>query len=253
LKTVLINRIDTSDVKGDKFELKFFGDFHYGSKQCNVDAIKKEIDIIKKGNAKVILMGDEINVGTKHSVGGGVFDDCIDVQTQYEEIIELLYPIKNKILGIHASNHLQRVFNETSIDLTRNIARELGISYFGFGVFHHIRFGENTYTGYSTHGSSGAALSHTKIKAVVNLSGSFVADFYAMGHLHSLESLTTTYHTINLKDKTLDIRKRYFLLTGSFMNFNGSYAEMKNYSPSKIGCASAFFDKKDWNINLRAD
>ena len=253
MKTVLVNRIDTSGCTGNEFKLKFFGDFHYGSKQCNETALKNEIEKIKREKCKVILMGDEINVGTKHSVGGGSWDDKIDIQTQYEEIIEMLQPIKDKILGIHASNHLQRIYNETSLDLTANIARDLGIGYFGFGVFSHLRFGSNTYTIYSTHGSSGAILPYTKIKSAVNLSSHYQADVYACGHVHSLESLTITYHTVNLKDKTLEERKKYFVLTGSYLNYKGSYAEMKNYGPSRIGCASAIFSKDKWNVKIETD
>ena len=253
MKPVLVNRINTKNIVGNEFKLKFFGDFHYGSKQCNEEKLKEEIERIKKDNCKVILMGDEINVGTKHSVGGGVWDDKIDIQTQFEEIADLLLPIKDKILGIHSSNHLQRIYNETSLDLTKQLAKILGISYFGFGVFHHLTLNGRTYILYSTHGSSGAVLPYTKIKAAVNLATHNQADLIAMGHLHSLESLTINYHAVNLKDKTLEERKRYFVLTGSYMNYKGSYAEMKNYGPSRIGCASAYFSKDKWNIRIETD
>jgi hypothetical protein len=250
---VIVNRVDTSDTTGNEFIIKFVGDFHYGSRTCNEEAIKKEIEKIRRNKAKIVLMGDLIDCGTKHSIGGGSFDNSATPQEQFEKVTEWLEPIKDKILGAHIGNHEERVYNETSINLTKNMCSILGIKYFGHSVFHHIRFGKNTYTGYSTHGSSGATMTYTKIRAAIRLSEFFTADFYAHAHLHFLETFINTYHTVNLKDKTLEERKRYFLLTGGYLNYKGSYAEAKNYGPTRVGCAWTTFDKNKWNITIGTD
>ena len=61
-----VNRIEPKHIKGDELHILFFGDQHIGSKDCDTDGIKKQIDWIKKQkNVVVIMMGD-----TESGTGG---------------------------------------------------------------------------------------------------------------------------------------------------------------------------------------
>lgn len=239
-----INRIDTSKFKGKEMNVVFLGDCHLGDKNFDEEKLKKDIKWIKsQKNTVVILMGDMINTGLKDSVGAGSFDDTITPQEQLDQIYELLLPIKKQIIGIHIGNHERRIYERTSIDVIKNLAKQLNINYLESSAFNHIRFGNQTYVIYSTHGSSGSTTLGGKINACIKLSSFIDADIYAMGHVHDLSAYTRDGFRLSKQNKTLEEIKTYFVLTGHYLKYGG-YAEEKLYSPGKVGFCM---------ITLRAD
>lgn len=102
-----------------------------------------------------------------------------------------------------------------------------------WACFHKIKVGNISYTIYSTHGSSSSSSPHTKIKSCIDLARSFDADCYLMGHLHSLSTHTGIFQEV--KGNQIKERKRVYVLTGHFLDYKGSYAEMKGLQPDKQG------------------
>jgi len=250
LKSINLNVIKESI---DKIYLIGFGDFHFGAVECNLDAIEKQIKWIKDTpQARVILMGDLLNCGTKLSIGGGAFDDKFNPQEQLEKLEELLLPIKNKIYGIHMGNHEQRIWNETGINVSKILAKILGVKYLGYSAHTLINVKGINYRIFSTHGASNASLPYTKIKNCLDLVSFIDADVYMMGHVHALQVQTQDVKRINLKNKTIDNDKKYFVLTGHYLNYENSYAEMKNMRPSKQGCVKIRLDseRKDVHVSI---
>jgi len=249
--SVGINVVNEKKLK--KIDLIGFGDWHYGENSCNREAIKKQIDWIKSNPyARVILMGDLLNCATRTSVGAGPYDENMNSQEQYEKVLELLQPIKDKIYGIHIGNHEQRIKNDTSLNLIKLLSKTLKVKYLGYAAFHKIKVGKINYTIYSTHGSSGATLPYTKIKKCISLSSSFDADVYLMGHVHSVQVLPMEYEKVDFKNKQVVRTKKYFVLTGHYLGYHDSYAEMKNILPDKQGCARVRLngEKKDVHVSV---
>lgn len=221
-----------------KIDLIGFGDWHYGGKECNINLILEHIEWIRKNpQARVILMGDMINCGTKLSIGGGRMDDIMNAQEQYETVVALLWPIRKKIYGIHIGNHEQRIYNETGVNLSKIMAKELETRYLGFSAFHLIRVRKQNYIVFSTHGASGASLPHTKIKRCLDLATFIDADIYMMGHVHSLQVQTQEVKRVDLKTRKVIKERKNFILTGHYLNYEDSYADQKNLRPSEQGCA----------------
>jgi len=222
--------------KYNKIKIIPFGDLHYGATECNMHRAKETINWIKdEPNTRVILMGDLLNSATKTSVGAGPFEENVSGQKQYDDIVKFLYPIKNKIYGSLIGNHEYRIFKETGYNVTKILAKELNHKYYGFGCFLRLRILDQNYIIYATHGSSGATLPYTKIKRALDL-GSFIdADIYLYAHVHSLQIHTQQYKKINLKKGIVTNFKKYFILTGHYLNYEDSYAEMKNIKPEKQG------------------
>lgn len=213
-----------------------FGDFHYGSRDCNVEVFKAHLDMIKNtDDCAVLLMGDLVNVGTRDSIGAGAFDDMRNPEEQYEEMLQFLKPIKKKIIGCHQGNHEERIRNSTSFDITKMLSRELEIPYLQYSALHKIRVNDINYHVYSTHGSSGATTIAGKINACRRLRENVAADIYLMGHTHGLDYNTNISYSINNRARTITTDVCYFVLTGGFVSWDGSYGEKKNYSPSPIG------------------
>jgi hypothetical protein len=109
----------------------------------------------------------------------------------------------------------------------------LNVPYLGFSVMHKWRVGEQIYTAYSTHGSSGARLPHSKIKAALDLFRYAQTEIVLIGHLHSLNHMTSTYFVT--EGNNVVERERHAVITGSFLKYRGSYAEAKNLPPEKNG------------------
>ena len=236
--------------KGDKIVLTPFGDIHYGLKQCDFKLVKSYVNWIRKNeDSRVILMGDLIDSATKHSRGPQVFEDDITPQEQYDGIIELLMPIKDKIIGLHSGNHEYGIYRDTGVDLSKMMAKELSCPYLGYSCFSRIKIGKQNYIVYSTHGSSGSTLPHTKIKKCLDLSASFNADIFLYGHTHDLDSRIEEYREIDLKNKCVKIKKKMFVLTGHFIDYEGSYGEQKNYRPAKKGSPKIKLYKDKWDFH----
>ena len=58
----------------DYAEVLFIGDVHWGSPQCDKPRFLAMIDYALKNRLYVFLMGDLIEMATRHSVGGGVYE-----------------------------------------------------------------------------------------------------------------------------------------------------------------------------------
>ena len=86
----------------DDNEIKIipFGDWHIGYPTCNLKKIRGTIDYIKKSGARVILMEDLMEAGSKHSIAASWLDQDMKPQKQLDTIEELLMPIKDQILVI---------------------------------------------------------------------------------------------------------------------------------------------------------
>lgn len=246
---------DFGNPKDNKIVIVPFGDLHYGSKYCDIKSIKKVIKWINETpNTYVIGMGDFLETGTKHSVAGSVFEQNKFLQEQFEGLTEELKPLakKGKILGLLTGNHEKRIYNESGLDLGKLIAKELDVPYFGNGIFMKLKIGEQNYTLYATHGSSGSKLPYTKVKAVLDLARFIDVDIYCYGHVHELQHHAQSYYKIDTKNKCVKEYDKHFILTGSYLDYWNSYSEEKNMLPGKKGSPKIKLhsDNKEIRVSL---
>lgn len=231
-RKVNVHKYDT-----DKQTIVLMGDEHIGSKFYNEYKHKKNLEWCYKYNIPIILMGDELETATKTSIGAGVFEQNEIVQKQLEHCIELYKPLADEglILGNHVGNHEARVYKHSGTNLSKILSMMLNIPYLGVGAAHILRVGKQSYTLYTTHGSSGARLPHTKIANVIKLQYMIDADIYAQGHLHQLSHHVQNYYHINKSKKTIEEFQKHYILTGSYLKHWGSYAHISNMEPARIG------------------
>lgn len=211
------------------------GDLHYGAPNCDIEKVKRTLEFCRKRNAWILLMGDLLEAATRYSVGAGVYEQVANPQEQLEFLVELFEPYKDLIIGSHDGNHCFRITKETGVNIMKVFCKMLGIRYLGYSINHCLRVGSQRYIIYSTHGSSGATLRHTKIKKVLDIAQWNKADAYLYAHVHTLEARFDEYREYDARNKMMVTKTRVFCLTGSFLNYDGSYADMKNYAPEKTG------------------
>ena len=233
-----VMRLHRKVFKEDKVTIVPMGDEHFGSKQYDGELHKQNLDwILNTEGVYMIGMGDNMETATRQSVGAGVFEQDEIVQEQLEGIYEKYKPLADagKILGLHIGNHEERVLNHSGLNLTKTLSKMLGVKYFGVGVLHMLRVGKQNYTMYTTHGHSGSKLPHTKIKACIDLANMVDVDVYAMGHVHQLSHHVRQFYRVNKANKQIDEASKHFILTGSYLNHWGSYAQEAAYEMMKKG------------------
>jgi len=164
-------------------ELILFGDLHLGYPTCNLKKAKATLDYALEKKAHVLVMGDMMESGLTSSVGNSVYRQTLNPQKQMEAVIELLTPLAKAglIIGYHEGNHEVRITNATGIDISKIIARILGVPYLGYACWSILSVNGTRYTMYSQHGVSGARFKHTKLKAIMDQAAWINSDILCMG------------------------------------------------------------------------
>jgi len=238
-------------------EFKYFlpiGDIHSGAPNIDLDKVIGYRDWALDHGAWILLMGDLVEYATRRSVGAGVYEQISPPQEQIDQQTEIWRPAAEEglILGALTGNHEERAWKDSNYDATRDICGRLGIPYLRYSGFLKLKVQDENYIVFATHGSSGARLPQTKMKNVFDLALYNDADLYLMGHVHELMSATKMYFNVNTRNKTVEELRRHFVLTGHFLGYQGSYADMKNMQPSKTGAPRIRLagDKKDIHVSI---
>lgn len=233
-----------------KINLYAVGDLHIGDLNCDYDRIKETIEeIAEDPNALVIGMGDWLNVATKHSVGKAVFDQEYDTTEQMKIARRLFTPIKDKLIGILEGNHEFRLSKE-GINITDLLADNLDTRFLGYSTALNIKVQDANYIVYATHGHGGGATKGGVVNKLNKLSNVVVADVYLRGHSHQLLHFKEPIRLISPETNAIIQKERWYVDTGSFLSYDGSYAEKANYTPANLGCPIVTFRPNKISVTL---
>lgn len=245
-RPIRLNRHILTTKKGDDYaEVVFIGDCHYGSPQFDKPRFLAMVDYCVKNNIYVLLMGDLIEMATRDSVGAGVYEQEQIGQSQYEQMIAWLKPLADKklILGTLAGNHEERVYKSTGINIGKMFARELNTKYLGDACWNSFKVGSQHYTIYSLHGRTGSRFDGTALLALERISTSFFCDLIVMGHAHKMISSSVIIQRV--VNGLVCEHKKTLLITGSYLKYDGGYAQTVGLPMSKLGSPKVkFFSKR---------
>jgi len=235
----------------DYTEVLFLGDVHLGSPQCDKVRFQNMLDYAKTNRLYVFLMGDLLEIGTRTSIGAGVYEQEFIGQSQYEQMCDWLKPLADRklILGLLNGNHEERVYQATGMNTSKALARELHVPYLGDACWNNFSVGKQMYSIYSLHGRTGARFDGTALLAVERISTSFAADLVCMGHCHkAISSNVIIQRTVNGVVKEF---KKFLLITGSFVKYDGGYAQVVGLPISKLGAPKVkfFANRHDLSIS----
>lgn len=235
------------------------GDIHLGDPSCDTKLLEGTIDYIKNSKDTISIgMGDYMNCATTTSVSD-TYLSKMTPQQEYNAILEYLTPIKHKLVGLLIGNHEWRVWKESGVNLVKTLAKDLEIPYLGWAVFLKVSVGTNpdprrnqSYVIYATHGNSSAWTPEGKIRAVRRLAEGFNADVYLMGHLHDVAVEIDERLAVDKRLKCTKRKKSYYVITGHFLDYQDSYAEMKAMKPSKKGVPKIklYGDRYDMHVSV---
>jgi len=234
-------------------------DVHLGDKLSNLKLLKEVLERIKKEpDTYTIINGDFCNIALKNSKSD-VYNEGLSPMEQVLEATELLEGIKNKILVITTGNHEDRIAKETNIDVTRLIAKQLGIEdrYADGWWYLYLTLGKNekgkniTYgiTGFHGFGGNGRK-SGGKINKLEDMSQVVIADLYVMSHTHKPITTKSCIYIPYYQSKALSKQEMYYLMTNSFLETDGGYAEKMGLPPSNTSITEARLNGEKKKIKL---
>lgn len=231
-----------------------FGDSHWGHPQSDVERSQRMLEYCLEHEIYLICMGDLMESGLTTSVGDSVYQQKLNPQEQMEFTIEQLEPLANRglILGYLMGNHELRIRKRTGVDISKAICRILKVPYLNYACWNLFYVGKQSYSIYAWHGASAARYSHTRLKAVTDITRYISADCILMAHTHSLMEDSCLVQVVNRTKKKVVEKKVHVILTGSYLTWDLSYAQEKGYSIPKLGSPKIklFADKRDIHISI---
>jgi len=215
--------------KADEVILATMGDWHIGSATCDAKAVEDFISKVKKNKALVMMMGDLTENAIVGSVGS-IFEQTLTPREQVKEVVRLLSPIKDQIIGGIGGNHGARTQKVAGLNPDEIICWELGVPFFGATAVGRIRVGKSTdWRIMAHHGAGGGALLGSKLNVIAEKMTKIIpiADLYIAGHTHADVAGSDTRPMIGLGSGRVQItrQRRHFSGTGSLLDYDNSYAE----------------------------
>lgn len=102
-------------------------DVHVGAKESDVDGFRRFVDkVAADSDAYVCLVGDMVSNGLRDSLTN-VYEEVMPPHAQIERAVELLTPIRDRILGAVGGNHEARTKRAADLDPMYAIMLMLGM------------------------------------------------------------------------------------------------------------------------------
>jgi len=252
-------KISTHIINEDWLYIYPMGDIHLGDNNCDYDLLMQNIKWVEsEPKARVILMGDILNVATRSSKSSP-FEQTCGLSDQIKQAVKLFTPIKGKILGAVSGKHEQRLSDICGYDPLTEVCAELGISYLGMSAIIIIKMkikgGNNRqiYSFFCHHTTGGGSTAGGKRNRAVKLQELVAnADVYLGGHNHQLAVTPSVTTVVDHQRNRIRHLRQLLVNTGSYLKWEGGYSEKMILRPVKLGSPRIRIDaeKKDVHCSL---
>lgn len=215
-------------------------DVHLGAAEhMKKEWVKFCDSIISHPNTYLILGGDLVNNAVKSSVSN-VYDETLRPRDQKRQMIEVLMPIKDRILCAVSGNHEKRSSKDVDNDIMYDIMTKLDLEdlYRENTAYMKLKVGTgNThdkppvYTLAVTHGAGGGALSG----GVINRNERYAyavdgLDILVVGHSHKPMISAPSKIVIDTRNEKVYTRPFRVVVSSSWLDYGG-YAASKMLMP----------------------
>lgn len=225
-------------------DVHVLADWHIGDKHCNMQEITEQIQRVQDDpRALVVLNGDLMNSAVRNSVSD-VYGEIIKPMEQIIQLVGLLKPISDRIIGATIGNHEERIYRDDGVDIMRLVCRELGIEdkYHPDGILIFLRFGtirshkpgqttRRLFTLYATHGTGGGKKEGAKAIRMADMAAVVDADVYIHSHSHLPMIFPETYFRVNAGNSSAQEVEKLFVNTGAKLQYGG-YGQRKEFKPN---------------------
>lgn len=261
---IVINRTIpyTSDVV---FHINFLGDLHLGSRHCQKKAFLQDVDRIKEDPYGLwISTGDNLDAivpsDSKRFRAEEVDPDYLPHLNrmgvyQRDQYLRYVDPIKDKCLGVIDGNHEMELGKRTYVNLTADIAMELGVPYLSDTALIRLTFARmegdkricsDNLIIYACHGHAFGKHSGTPLNRMEQMAGLVDADMYICGHAHKKAVSKSCKVGITSKGKAALVNKpQLFGVAGCFTTVyeedTSGYAQRSQYGQTDVGSLMVSF------------
>lgn len=243
-----------SDMK--QAEIHVGADWHLGDPYCREDIVRARIEAVRnKDNAYLIMNGDVLNNATKFSVSD-IYAEKESPMQQIHHAIDLLSPIKDKVIAVTSGNHCNRTYRNDGIDLMEIVCRELGISdkYSQTSCMVFVRLGKDTtggknsksehrkhcYTIYALHGSGGGRKEGAKAIRLADMASIIDASVYIHSHTHLPMIMKQSFFQTIQTSSSVKKVDRLFVNTGATLEYGG-YACAQEFKPATCNATPVIY------------
>jgi len=214
------------------------GDWHLGSVNCNRRKLKEYLEYIRiTPNCYLIGMGDLVDCILPKDKRYDASGDFRNLDELKQETLELLKPIRDKIIVLLTGNHEIKLQKEGYGDPIKWLCSELKVPYGGFSCFIKIHAIPDTHRKsliiFAHHGFFSGRKRGSKINNIEDLSAYWDADIFLAGHSHDI------FSSRKVKIGWAGSRDLLFINTGSFVETaswrTSNYSEIHGFPPQRLG------------------
>lgn len=213
-------------------EIAPLGDLHIGDANCNMTLVKKLIsDVANTPNRYAVITGDVMNTAIIGSKSDS-YSETMTPDEQLETAVDLLTPIKDKILAIVPGNHEERINRTAGIDTTKTMAKLLGLEdvFRSTSALLFVKFGYS-YSLYINHGHGGGRRVGGKMNSLEDFSQIIDVDCYIVGHTHLPATFKRSVYRISPQRGAALPHEQLFVNTASALKYGG-YGDRNGYAPA---------------------
>ncbi len=243
--------VATFDPKTYKtIELLMITDVQLGAVECKEDRVIEFRDwVLDKPNRFVFFGGDMIDAATKMSIAS-CYQNKWNPSKQIFKIAEMLAPLRHRVLGYVSGNHEART-SKVDIDAGEWIASLLRIPWSSGKQLIDVHFGEHKpFKVDLWHGRGSASTKGAKAQMLSRFMHQGDSQLYLCGHLHDVLLLFDWRQKRTSNDIRLE--KIAGVMSSSFLDYWGSYAEVAGLPPSDTMMARAILEPDGhWEVTLR--
>lgn len=217
-------------------------DVHVGTPFFNKDFFEYMLKKFEttSGNKIIYLLGDLMDCATKR-ISNSAYQQVMTPEEQLNYVLDKLKPYSKYINGCVIGNHCQRFIKEFDLDIMKILADSLDSPY-TIEINDTIYINDTPYVIWGSHGTKTSQQLHLMQGAVMRQTQHIDANLYLYGHAHYLSNWSQV-------SKYGDAYKRkHYVLTGHFINYDGSYAQKMMLKPQLPG-----FSKISVDSNLRTN
>lgn len=175
-------------------------DIHIGSAFFDKVKFSQVINRIKNDpNRYTFIMGDIFDASLP---GSKFYDEGVrdfkmpSFEDQYQFAVKSLYPIREKIIGIHTGNHDERIrklmMGDSFSNAVLRLANDLRVKYLGYLALTKLSFQRRRSESrrgidvFTAHGGYSGLRVGGNLNRVEDIASSFEADIYLTGHTHQI-------------------------------------------------------------------
>lgn len=244
----------------DGARLYGIGDVHLGNPYSDEKRLLKTIEQIKADpQARVIITGDLLEMVTKSSLGE-IWAQTMTPFQQVEHAVELLEPIKDRIIGGVEGNHEDRAYKELGFLPIQMIMARLGLSITDcyapvggvlFVTIDSAKHGKTVYTLYFKHGSGGGKTMGVKANRLNEMKYELMADIYLRAHDHGQIAFTTQTYIPVPEKKSIAPMRHLHVNSNTFLGWGG-YAIKCGYQAGFTGAPAIYLTtERDGNSVIK--